>query len=72
MDDNDTSSGLNDYLWNPKFSLPIVINTLIAILEGKSVDERDEGGIFLYFVFGDEFIPYCGVYITHMSSEDHQ
>ena len=69
---NDTSSGINYSLWDPLFSLPIVMNTLITILEGASVDEIDEGGIFLYVMLVNEFSPYCGVYITHMSSEDHQ
>ena len=69
---NDRSSGLNYSFWDPQFSLPIVMNTLITILEGTSVDERYVGGIFLYFMLVNEFIPYCGVDITNMRSEDNQ
>ena len=69
---NGTSSGINDALWYTNFALTTESKNLRDIEEGAFMYGRYVREMFLNLILGKKVMPYCGVDITHMRSEDHQ
>ncbi len=63
-----TASGLNDALYSPHFSLPVVGNTLRSLMENYFAADLDVGEMFLNWPLGEELREYAGVDITHVQT----
>ena len=61
-----TKSGLNDCLFAPHFSLPVMAHTLRSLLKGYYGADLDVGEMFLNWWLGTELRPYAGVDVTHV------
>jgi hypothetical protein len=47
---NGTSSGLNDWLWVPWFTLPTITTLAISVEVGTHMGDLDVGEMFLNFI----------------------
>ena len=65
---NGTSSGINDCLSSPHFSLPTIQHVLRALMPDYYQADLDIGEMFLNFMLGEDIRPYSGVDITHMKT----
>ena len=65
---NGNACGLNIAVWAPHFGLPIVQQTLSALLPGYSQCDMDVGNMFFRSPFHPDLIPYAGVDITQIKS----
>jgi hypothetical protein len=63
---NGTSCGLNDCLFAPHFSLPVIQLVLRSLNPGYHSADIDIGEMFLNFTLGEEVRPYSGVDISHI------
>ena len=61
-----TKSGLNDCLFAPHFSLPVMAHTLRSLLKGYYGADLDVGEMFLNWWLGESLRPYAGVDVTHV------
>lgn len=61
-----TKSGLNDCLFAPHFSLPVMSHTLRSLLKGYYGADLDVGEMFLNWWLGEKLRPYAGVDVTHV------
>lgn len=66
---NGTSSGVNDCLFGPHFSLPTITQATRALAEGYYQADMDIGEMFLNFMLGEELRPYSGVDVTHICTQ---
>jgi hypothetical protein len=62
---NCTSSGLNDWLWFPWFSLPTITTLARAVEVGTHMGDLDVGEIFLNFILKLKARIHTGVDLTH-------
>jgi hypothetical protein len=67
---NGSSSGLNDALWAPHFTLPTVLTQLRQVKAGTHGADVDIGEMFLNFILHEGVRKYCGVDITYFRSTD--
>ncbi len=61
---NGTSSGLNDCLFAPHYSLPVIQHALRSLADGYYQADLDIGEMFLNFILGEEVRPYSGVDVS--------
>jgi hypothetical protein len=61
---NGTSCGLNDCLFSPHFSLPVIRHALRSLLPGYHQADIDVAEMFLNFNLGEVLQPYSGVDLT--------
>ena len=66
---NATSSGLNDAIWAPWFSLPTIDTHLRAVDPGTYMGDGDIGKMFLNFMLDIKLRPYAGVDLTKLFPE---
>ena len=64
-----TASGLNDALFAPHFTLPVVENTMRSLLENYYAADLDVGEMFLNWPLGKDLQPYAGVDVTHVQTK---
>ena len=69
---NATSSGLNDAVWAPWFSLPTVESHLRAVDPGTFMVDCDLGEMFLNFMLDVNIRPYAGVDLTEIFPEENE
>ena len=67
---NATSSGLNDAVWAPWFSLPTVESHLRAVDPGTFMGDCDLGEMFLNFMLDINLVPYAGVDLTNIFPDE--
>ena len=67
---NGTSCGLNDVLWAPRFGLPMVKQTLRALLPGYLQCDLDVGEQFPNYYLHEELRQYSGVDVREVRSLD--
>ena len=67
---NATSSGLNDAVWAPWFTLPTVETHLRAVNPGTFMGDCDLGEMFLNFMLDEDIRPYAGVDLTSIFPEE--
>ena len=67
---NGTSSGLNEFIWDPNFEVSTVSSKLRSTEKGTYMAERDIGKIFLKLMLSKEIMPYCGVDISNVRMEE--
>ena len=64
-----TASGLNDALFAPHFTLPVVENTMRSLLEHYYSADLDVGEMFLNWPLGKDLQAYAGVDVTHVQTK---
>ena len=67
---NATSSGLNDAVWAPWFSLPTVESHLRAVDPDTYMADNDIGEMFLNFMLDVELRPFAGVDLSSLFPEE--
>ena len=67
---NGYSSGLNDAMWAPWFSLPTVESHLRVVDPGTFMADNDVGEMFLNFMMDFKMRPYAGVDLTTLFPEE--
>lgn len=67
---NGSSSGLNDAVWAPWFSLPTVDSHLRAVDESTFMSDNDVKEMFLNFMMDPVIRPYSGVDLTTLFPEE--
>lgn len=67
---NGTSSGLNDALWAPHFTLPTVQTQLRSLVEGTHMADLDIGEMFLNFMLHKTIRAFYGVDVKFFQSTD--
>jgi hypothetical protein len=67
---NGTSCGLNDVLWAPRFGLPMVRQTLQALLPGYFQCDLDVGEQFLNYPLHTDLREFLGVDVSGVRSVD--
>ena len=67
---NGSSSGLNDAVWAPWFSLPTVDSHLRAVDESTFMSDNDVKEMFLTFMMDPVIRPYSGVDLTTLFPEE--
>ena len=67
---NATSSGLNDAVWAPWFSLPTVESHLRAVDPDTYMADNDIGEMFLNFMLDVEIRPFAGVDLSSLFPEE--
>lgn len=65
-----TKSGLNDVLFAPHFSLPILYNCLRSLLPMYYAADLDVGEMFLNWWLHEELRGYAGVDVSHVQNRD--
>ena len=63
---NDTSSGINDVLWDPHFTLPTIYIQMRDIKPGSIMVYIDIGEMFINFILHQSLWRFCMVDVTHM------
>lgn len=67
---NATSSGLNETVWAPWFSLPTVESHLRQVTDGTFMSDCDLGEMFLNFMLDETIRPYAGVDLSDLFPEE--
>jgi hypothetical protein len=65
---NGTSCGLNNSLFAPHFSLPVIQLVLRSLMPGYHSADIDIGEMFLNFMLGEEVRPYSGVDVSSIKA----
>jgi len=66
----DKSSGLNDAVWVPWFSLPTVESHLRVVDEGTYMADNDIGEMILNFMLDVDIRPFAGVDLASLFPEE--
>lgn len=65
-----TASGLNDVIFAPHFSLPVLDNVLRSLLPRYHAADLDVGEMFLNWWLHEDLRPYAGVDVSHVQNAD--